>query len=188
MYIRKDFPDTGAVKTGGCVRYHLISLDACWQASSQMNKTPFFINLVKGWHRPERFKINLRIYTSHPSSPKHSNIPWRLHLLDNTNFLWVDVDPFGCNDKPKEFTAGYPQERFGGIHFQLIRQYNIEYCFQICYVITFGTAFHCNILYVIPLFYVYVRGKLHSWLYGMLLLRSSIQRTSQYSGTPLVVS
>jgi len=29
-----------------------------------MNETPFFIRLVKGWQRPERFDINLRMYTN----------------------------------------------------------------------------------------------------------------------------
>ena len=72
MYIRKDFPDTGAVRIGGCVRYRLISSNACWQASSQMNETPFFINLVRGWHRPERFEINHRIYANHPCNPLSS--------------------------------------------------------------------------------------------------------------------
>ena len=40
------------------VRYFLISLNACWQALSQMNETLLFISLVKGWQHPERFNIN----------------------------------------------------------------------------------------------------------------------------------
>ena len=47
------------------------------------------------------------------------------------------------------FPAGYPQEGFGGIHLQLTCPHDSEYCLQICYVITFGTAFHCNIVYVV---------------------------------------
>jgi len=32
------------------------------------------------------------------------------------------VDSFGCYDKPKELTASYPQEEFGGIHLLLVRR------------------------------------------------------------------
>ena len=63
---------TGVARTGGWVRYCLISSNACWQASSQMNETPFFINLAKGWHLPERFEINLRMYANRPCNPLSS--------------------------------------------------------------------------------------------------------------------
>jgi len=64
-----------------------------------------------------------------------------LHFLDGADFLWVEVDSFGCYDKLEEFTAGYPHEGLGGIHLQLMRLHNIEYYLHICYVIIFGTAF-----------------------------------------------
>ena len=45
----------------------------CLQASlSQMNETPFFIDLEKGWHLLERFEINLRMYASRPCNPLSS--------------------------------------------------------------------------------------------------------------------
>ena len=58
------------------------------------------------------------------------------------------MDSFGYPDEPKEFTASYPQEGFGGIHLQVMRLHDIEYCLQVCYVIAFGMAFYCNIVYV----------------------------------------
>jgi len=64
-----------------------------------------------------------------------------MHLLDGADFLWVQVDSFGCHDKPKEFTVGYPQEGFGGIHLQLIRLHDIEHYLQIFSVITLGRLF-----------------------------------------------
>jgi len=60
-YNRKGFSDTGATRTGGYVRYFLISSNAYWQALFQTNKTLFFVSLVNGWQRPERFDINLWI-------------------------------------------------------------------------------------------------------------------------------
>ena len=68
-------------------------------------------------------------------SSKLSKIPWRMHFLDGADCLWVEVNSFGCHNKPKELTAGYPHEGFGGIHLQLMCSHDIEYCLQICYVI-----------------------------------------------------
>ena len=58
--------------------------------------------------------------------------------------------------KPKKFPARYPQEGFSGIHLQLMRSYDIEYCLQIGYVITFGTAFHCNVVDVAFHYFMHV--------------------------------
>ena len=69
-----------------------------------------------------------------------SKIPWRLHLLDSADFVWVEVDFFGCHNKHEKFTIGYLQEGFGGIHLQLMRPHDIKYCLHIYYVIAFGTA------------------------------------------------
>jgi len=88
-----------------------------------------------------------------------------LHLLDGADFLRVEVDSFGCNDKPKKFT-GYPQEGFGGIHLQLMRPHDIEYCLQIYYVIAIDTIFYCNIVYVAfhCFAYILVENYIHSSL------------------------
>ena len=63
-------------------------------------------------------------------------------------FFCFEVDYFGCHYKSKELATGYSQERFGGVHLQLMRLHDIEYCLQICYVVTFRMTFHCNIVYV----------------------------------------
>ena len=83
-YIKKGFADTRAIRIGGCVRYRMISSNAYWQASSQMNEIPFFNNLVKGWHHLERFEINLWIYASSRC--------WLSHLpgdIWETRTLWA---------------------------------------------------------------------------------------------------
>jgi len=41
--------------------YRFISSNASCQRLFQTNETPFFIGLVKGWQRPERFDINIRM-------------------------------------------------------------------------------------------------------------------------------
>ena len=47
-YIEKNsFPETCATRTGGVVKYSLISSKAFWQASSHMKEMPYFINRVK---------------------------------------------------------------------------------------------------------------------------------------------
>jgi len=81
---------------GGCVRYRLISSNACWQASSQMNETPFFISMVKGWHRPKRFEINLQIYANRPCNPlsslrflEGSSLGQHGISLGQGEFLWM---------------------------------------------------------------------------------------------------
>ena len=81
-------------------------------------------------------------------SSKLSKVLWRLHLLYGADFLWVEVDSFGCHEKPKKFTISYPQEGLEGIYLQSMHLHDIKYCLQICYVITFGMNFHCNIVYV----------------------------------------
>jgi len=97
MYIREGFPDTKALRTGGCLSYRLISSNRCWQASSQMNETPFFINLVKGWHLPERFEINLRIYANCPCNPLSSLrflggcISWTAQTFSGSRWIPLDV-------------------------------------------------------------------------------------------------
>jgi len=114
-----------------------------------MNETPLFIDfgegLVSSW---EIWNKSPDICQSPLQSSKLSKTLWRLNLLGSANFLWVEVDSFGCDDKCQEFTAGYPQEGFGRIHLQLMRPHDIEYRLQICYVIIFGTIFYCNIVYI----------------------------------------
>lgn len=65
----KGFPGIGAAKTGGFVRYYLISWNASWHLASQTKSTPFFINREKGRHLPDRLEINRRIYASLPWNP-----------------------------------------------------------------------------------------------------------------------
>ena len=48
-----------------------------------------------------------------------------------------------------------------------MRLHDIEYCLQICYVITFGTAFHCNIVYVA--FYCFAYMLVENCIHGSLV-------------------
>ena len=102
-YNKKGFPDTRATRTGGCVRYSFISSNDSWQVLSQPNETPFFINLVKGWHHPERFDINLQIYTNRPCKPLSSLrfleccIFWTTQIF--SGFRWVPLDPLATPRK-----------------------------------------------------------------------------------------
>ena len=105
---------------------------------------------------------------------KLPEIPWRLHLLDSADFLWVEVDSFGCHNEVEKFTAGYPQEGFSGIHLQLMRPHDIEYCLQIFYVIAFGTAFYCNVVDVAFHCFAYVLMK--NYIYSSLMLLHSLTR------------
>ena len=61
--------------------------------------------------------------------------------LSRGGFLWMLRQTQGIY-------CWLPQEGFGGIHLQLMRSHDIEYCLQLCYVITFGTTFYRNIVYV----------------------------------------
>jgi len=96
-YSRKGFPENGATRTSGCVRYSLISSNAFWRALSQMNETPSFVNLVKGWQRPERFDMNFRIYASRPCKPLSSLrflggcISWTVRIFSGSRWILLDV-------------------------------------------------------------------------------------------------
>jgi len=115
------------------MRYSLISLNACWQALSQMNETPFFINLVKGWQCPEKFDINLQIYANHSCKPlSFLRFLEDCNPLDGADFLQIPVNFFRCNDKSKEFATGYPQEGLGWVHLQLKSAHDVEHSSQAC--------------------------------------------------------
>ena len=114
-YTKNGFPDTGATRTGGLVRYSLISSKAYWQASLQMNETPFFINLLKGWHRPERFVMNLRMYAKRPWSPLSSFrllggcISWMARIFSGSRWIPVDV-----TTKPRNLPLATPRKDLVG--------------------------------------------------------------------------
>jgi len=74
------------------------------------------------------------------------------------------VDSFGYHNEAEELPL--PQEGFGGIHLQLMRPHDIEYCLQICYVIAFGMTFHYNIVYVVfyRFLYMLMKNCIHSFL------------------------
>jgi len=152
MYIKKGFPNTGAIRIGGCVTYRLIFSNTCWQASSQMNKTPFFINLVKGWHRSESFEINLWIQASHPCNPLSSLrflrgcISWTTRTPSGSRWITLDV-----TTNRRNLPLATPPGK--------MRQHGIEHCLQICYVITLGTIFYCNIVFVAFHYFAYMLVK-----------------------------
>ena len=58
--------------------------------------------------------LNVSQLSLQPS--EFSEISWTLHLVDDTEFLRVEMDSFGCHNKPKEFATGYPQEGLGWVH------------------------------------------------------------------------
>jgi len=62
------------------------------------------------------------------------------------DFLWIQVNFFGCNDKFKKFATGYPQEGLDWVHLQLVSLHDVEHSFQVCEMIAFVTAFHSNIV------------------------------------------
>ena len=99
-------------------------------------------------------------------SSKFFEISWRLHLLNDTDFLRVDVDSFGCYNKSKKLPTGHTQEGLGGVHLQLMHLHYVEYSLQICYVITFVAALDCNIIYIAfyGLTYMLVEDHIHGVL------------------------
>ena len=125
-----------------------------------MNEVPFFINLVKGWHRPERFEINLWIYTNCPYNPLSSLthfggcISWTTRTFSGSRWIPLDV-----TTNIRNLPLATPKEGFGGVDLKLMRPHNIEYCLQICYVIAFGTTFYYNIVNIAFHYFMYMLMK-----------------------------
>jgi len=81
-----------------------------------MNETSFFINLEKGWQRPERFDMNLQIYTSHPCKPLssfrflESCISWTTWIFSGLRWILLDVTTNSKNfplDAPRKNLIGF---------------------------------------------------------------------------------
>ena len=103
---------------------------------------------------------------------KFFKIFWRLHLLNNVDFLSVEMGSFGCNNMSKNFTVGHPQEGLGWVHLQLMCSHDIEYSFLIYYMITFVMTLHCNIVYVTLYGLAYVL--MEDCIYGLLICHPCI--------------
>ena len=90
----------------------------------------------------------------------------RLHLLDGMNLLRIQMNSFGCNNKIKKFTTGYPQEGLGWTHLQLVSPHDVEHSLQVCEVIAFVAAFHDDVIDVsfYGLIYMLVKDRIHGAL------------------------
>lgn len=78
------------------------------RTSSIWRRPPsLFYNFLKGWHRPERFKMNLRMYASCPCNTQSSCrfrggcMPWMARNLSGLRC-------FRSDDKPEKFSPANP--------------------------------------------------------------------------------
>jgi len=98
-----------------------------------------------------------------------------LHLLDDTDFLWIQVNSFGCNNKSKEFATGYPHEELGWIHLQLMSLHDVKHSLQVCEMIAFVATFHGDIINVA--FYGFTYMLVEDRIHGTLICRTSVFKT-----------
>ena len=99
------------------------------------------------------------------------------------DFLWVEVNSFGCYKESKEFATGYPHEGLGWVHFQLMLPPNVEYSPQICNMIIFGTAFYCNIVYVALYSLAYIL--MEDYIHCLLICRSCVLQAKGHHGVAI---
>ena len=91
---------------------------------------------------------------------------FEIYLLDGADFFRVKIISTTCHDKLKKFSTGYPYERLGQVHLQLMCSHDFDYFLHICKMIAFIVTFHCNII-VIALYgftYMLTEGCIHSAL------------------------
>ena len=141
------------------MRYRLISSNGCWQASSKLNETPFFINFVKGWHHLKRLEINLQMYANPLSSLRFLGgcISWIARTLSGSRWIPLDV------------TTNLGIYRWlpsGRIWWDLFL-IDVPTCYRILSSDLLRDCLWHNFLLrccrrSIPLFYVYAHEKLHS--------------------------
>ena len=76
------------------------------------------------------------------------------------------MNSFGCNEKSKKFSTGYPQEGLGWVHLQLVSAHVVEHSFQVCEVIAFVAIFHCDIIDIAfyDLAYMLIKDHIHDAL------------------------
>jgi len=83
--------------------------------------------------------------------------------LDGADFLWIQVNSFGRNNKSKEFFTGYPQEGFSQVHLQLMSPHDVEHSFQACEMIAFVATFNGYIINIAfyGLTYMFIEDRIH---------------------------
>ena len=152
------------------MRYCLISSNASWQALSQINETPFFISLVKGWQHLDRFDMNLRMYASHPCNPLSSLrflrgcIFWMAQTFSRSRWIPLDLNGFLWMS---QWIQGICHWILSGRIWlgssSIDASADVKYSLQIRNTIAFSTALYCNIVYVkfYGLVYMLVKDCIH---------------------------